>query len=1084
MGEVYLAEDTRLGRKVALKMLPASFTMDDDRVRRFQQEARAASALNHPNILTIYEIGQLDSHHFIATEFIEGETLRQHMAQTKMDIAEALDVAMQVTSALATAHQAGIVHRDIKPENIIVRQDGLIKVLDFGLAKLIEQKQDDSEAATLVKTKQGMVMGTAHYMSPEQARGLDVDARTDLFSLGVVLYEMVTGRVPFEGETMTDVLAGILRGEAPPLNESVPAVPTALQSIVTKSLCKVREERYQAAKELLSDLKNVKQRLEFEAELATSVSPEPRDESIPQEQLQQQIQFCTTTDGVRIAYAKVGQGPPLLKAANWLNHLEFDWRSPIWRPLLEEFARDHLLVRYDERGNGLSDWNIENFSFEAMVRDLEAVVDAVGLDRFPILGISQGGPVAIAYAARHPEKVSHLILYGSYARGWARRGSPPEVIQQRQAQQTLIKLGWGQDNPAFRQLWTTLYVPDATTEQWQWFNDLQRISTSPENATRLLDELGKIDVVDLLPQVRVPTLVLHCRDEVVAPFEEGRLLAALIPGARFVPLEGRNHLLLESEPAWGKFITEVRHFLGAKHQTLAEETKTTGPAIQPANVTSSAEYVVGGIKRHKIGVAMVAAMFLLIAALVYSSFMPRSQAIDSLAVLPFINSSADPNTEYLSDGLTESIIYDTSKLPNLKVIPRSSVFRYKGKEMDAQTVGHELGVRAVLTGTVSQHGDGILISAELIDVRDNRVLWGQHYNRKITDLLAVQEEISREISDRMRLRLTGEEQKRLTKRYTENTAAYQLYLKGRYYWFKRTREGYQKATEHFEQAIEEDPSYALAYAGLADCYNVLPSYGILPPKESFAKGKAAATKALEIDDTLAEAQTSVAYVKYQYDWDWSGAESGFRRAIELNPGYATAHQWYALELAGMGRMDEAMREIKRTQELDPLSLIANVNAGWIFYHSRQYDRAIEQDRKSLDMDPNFARGHWAISEPLEQAQRYDEAIAELQRARQLDETPIMLALLGHVYAVTGKENDARKIIEELNGLSKRMYVDPYFLAEIYAALGERDQAFQELERAYDQRSSWLVWLKVEPKLDSLRSDPRFNDLLRRVGLGQ
>jgi pimeloyl-ACP methyl ester carboxylesterase len=267
-------------------------------------------------------------------------------------------------------------------------------------------------------------------------------------------------------------------------------------------------------------------------------------------------------DGVRIAYATVGKGPPLVKAANWLNHLEFDWRSPIWRHLVEEFARDHLLVRYDERGNGLSDWEVENFTFESFVQDLESVVETLGMDRFPILGISPGGPVAIAYAVRHPERVSHLILYGSYARGWANRGVP-QAIERLQAQKSLIKLGWGQDNPAFRQLWTTLYVPDATPEQWQWFNDLHRISTSPDNAIRLLDELGKIDVVELLSQVKVPTLVMHCRDEVVVPFEEGRLLASRIPGARFVPLEGRNHLLLESEPAWPVFVREVRRFLGA-----------------------------------------------------------------------------------------------------------------------------------------------------------------------------------------------------------------------------------------------------------------------------------------------------------------------------------------------------------------------------------------------------------------------------------------------------------------------------------------------------------------------------------------
>ena len=282
--------------------------------------------------------------------------------------------------------------------------------------------------------------------------------------------------------------------------------------------------------------------------------------------MEQEIHFCTTTDGVRIAYATAGMGTPLVKSANWLNHLEFDWRSPIWRHLLEEFARDHLLVRYDERGNGLSDWNVEDLSFEAFVRDLESVVDALGLERFPLLGISQGGSVAIAYAVRHPERVSHLILYGAYAQGWSKRGASPEEIERRKAALTLVKLGWGQDNPAFRQMWTTLYVPDATLEQMQWFNDLQRISTSPENAIRLSETFSTIDVLDLLPQLKVPTLVMHCRNESVVPFEEGRRLAALIPGARFVPLEGRNHLLLESEPAWTTFITEVRRFLGTERE--------------------------------------------------------------------------------------------------------------------------------------------------------------------------------------------------------------------------------------------------------------------------------------------------------------------------------------------------------------------------------------------------------------------------------------------------------------------------------------------------------------------------------------
>lgn len=317
--------------------------------------------------------------------------------------------------------------------------------------------------------------------------------------------------------------------------------------------------------------------------------------------MEQRIHFCTASDGVRIAYATVGDGPPLMKAANWLSHLEFDWQSPIWRHMLAEFGRDHSFIRYDERGNGLSDWNCEDLSLAAWVEDLTAVVEASGLDRFPLLGISQGSAVAIAYAVRHPEKVSHLILYGGYARGWAQRDAPEEV-EQRQAQLTLVKLGWGKDNPAFRQLWTTLYAPDATPQQAQFFNDLQRISTSPQNAVRLLTEMGNIDVVDLLPQVKVPTLVMHCRDEAGVPFEEGRLLAGSIPGARFVPLEGRNHLLLEGDPSWAKFVKEVRRFIGAEDTSALKqstESRKAKPDLRRSDLPERYEIIsflgVGGM---------------------------------------------------------------------------------------------------------------------------------------------------------------------------------------------------------------------------------------------------------------------------------------------------------------------------------------------------------------------------------------------------------------------------------------------------------------------------------------------------------
>jgi TolB-like protein/pimeloyl-ACP methyl ester carboxylesterase/Flp pilus assembly protein TadD len=845
------------------------------------------------------------------------------------------------------------------------------------------------------------------------------------------------------------------------------------------------------------------------SELADTTSP-----TIP---LEQEIRFCTTADGVRIAYATVGYGPPMVKAANWLNHLEFDWKSPIWRHVVEEFARDHLLVRYDERGNGLSDWDVKNFTFEAFVQDLETVVDSLRLDRFPILGISQGGPVAIAYAVRHPEKVSHLILYGSYARGWAKRGIP-EDVERREAQNKLIKLGWGQDNPAFRQLWSTQYVPDGTLEQWKWFNDLHRISTSPDNAIRLEHALGQIDVVDLLSQVKVPTLVLNCRDELQVPFEEGRLLAAKIPGARFVPLEGRNHLLLEHEPAWAKFVTEVRRFLETERfeakpqwsqspdsidrtksggQTTVETANVQGirtgevaPAplisnaeISPVPAISSAEYIAGAIKRHKILLATIGAIvLLLIAGLVYSSFWRVGRTIDSLAVLPFLNVSGDPNTEYLSDGIAESIIYSTSQLPDLKVMPRSSVVRYRGKEVDPQTVGRELGVSAVMTGRVIQRGDDLSISAELIDLRDNRVLWGKQYNRKLGDILAVQEEIARESSEKLR-RLTTEEKKQLSKRYTQNSEAYQLYLKGRYYWNKRSTDGYQKGIDHFQQAIEKDPNYALAWTGLADSYMLFGRFGVVPPKESMPKAKYAAMRALEIDDELAEAHTSLGYIKKEYDWDFQGAEAELKRAIQLNPNYPTGHFWYALYLAEtLGKHDEALAKMDRAQELEPLSLIMSTDRGLILYLAHRYDQAIEQFRKTLDMEPDFFRAHLWLGRAYEQKGMYKEAIEEFQEARQLDDKPFVLAALGHAFAASDRRGDAQKVLDELKQLSKRMYVDSYYVAAIHVALGETDQAFQSLEKAYDDRSTWLSRIKVDPIFDSLHTDPRFTKLVQRIGL--
>jgi serine/threonine protein kinase/Tfp pilus assembly protein PilF len=782
MGEVYLAQDTKLDRKVALKILPGDVAVNQERMRRFVQEAKAASALNHPNILTIYEIDNSESNHFIATEFISGKTLRQHMLHDEMRLREVLDVTIQIASAIVAAHAAGIVHRDIKPENIMLRPDGIVKVLDFGLAKLSEKADTgkvDTEAATkgLVQTGPGVVVGTAAYMSPEQVRGLTLDARTDIFSIGVVLYEMVAGRRPFEGATIGDMMVSILERKPAALATRRREIPETLEWIVSKALRKDREERYQTAKDLATDLRKLKQTLEIDAELERS--------------------------------------------------------------------------KHSGTGGG--------------------VASAV-----------KGGRAA-AETVKRLAKIS----------------------------------------------------------------DLSRTAT--------------------------PVLKRRTR-----------------------------------------------------------------------------------------------------------------KAIDSLAILPLVNASGDPNAEYLSDGITESIINNLSQISKLRVMARSTVFRYKGREVDPQTVGRELGVRAVLTGRALQLGDRIVIGTELVDASDGSQLWGEQYRRNVLDIFAVQEEISREISAKLRLKLNGAEKKRLTKRYTENTEAYQFYLKGRYYENKWLNEAaLRKAIECFQQAIERDPTYALAYAGLADCYIRLGTFNVIPSKEGFAKARAAALKALEIDDALAEAHTSLARIKSSFDWDWPTAEEEFKRAIELNANYATAHHLYGRHLMIMGRFDEAATEIRRASDLDPLSLFINADLSAPLFFRRQYDGAIESLRKTLEMDSNFAMAHGRLGLAYEYKGMYEEAIREYMRMIELSgssaDNPSYLATLAVLYAESGRGDRARDILNRLKERSQGENVSPSHIAEIHGALGEEDQAFEWLEMAYELRSSDLRFLKVAQCWDGLRSDPRFADLLRRIG---
>jgi len=803
MGEVYLAHDTRLHRRVALKLLPARITRDEQRLKRFQQEAYAASALSHPNILTVYDIGEQDDSHFIATEYVEGETLRQLMKRVKVSIAEALEIALQVAAALSAAHATGIIHRDIKPENIMVRPDGYVKVLDFGLAKLIEPPGSQASAYGLqmIDTDPGMVMGTVNYMSPEQARGKTLDARTDIFSLGIVSYELIAGCVPFAGESSADVLAAILATEPLPLVSYAPEASPELQRMISKTLRRERDERYQTMQDVLADLKDLREDLRLQAKLERSGSL--------------------------------------------------------------------------ERQSG---------------------------------------------AAK---------------------------------------------SQAF----------------------------------------------------------------VAAPETTGEAKAERINDAR-------------------------------------------------ANMTSE-------IKRHK-KAALLALLFIASAAIGVGYYLftkPSEVAIDSIAVLPFVNQNHDPETEYRSDGLTENIINGLAQLPDLRVIARSSVFRYKGKETDPLVAGKELGVRAVLTGRLLQRGENLLVSVELTDVRENKQLWGEQYEQKAADLLIMQRNIARDISANLRLKLSGAEQSRVTRHYTENPAAYQLYLKGRFYWNERTGGALKKSIEYFNQAIEIDPGDALSYAGLADAFVLIPNYSAGSPQEFYPKAKAAARKALEIDESLAEAHASLAQALFAYDWNFAESTREFQRAIELNPNYATARHWYAnSNLLAMGRFDEAIAEGKRAQELDPLSLIINADLGADYFYARQYDRSIEQLRKTIETDQGFYTAHYFLGMAYAMKGAFLEAIAEYRRAQQLSDDPFVLAYLGQVFAASGKRQEALKMLNQLKAIARQRYVPAYGFAIIYAAIGEPDQAFQWLEKLYQDRAFDIAFLKVDPFFDGLRLDPRFADLVRRVGL--
>ncbi|HET9477762.1 MAG TPA: protein kinase [Pyrinomonadaceae bacterium] len=781
-GTVYRAVDTTLDRPAVVKVLPPELTDRASNLVRFEREAKLASSLDHPNICTIFGLHKVDGIHFIAMQYIEGRNVRELVNGRPLGLRQALSITIQVTNALAAAHAQGIVHRDIKARNVMVTRNGTVKVLDFGLAKLIEPLHAGSSDPQL--TEVGVPYGTSTYAAPEQAQGLPVDHRGDIFSTGVLLYEMLAGAWPFRGRTALDVRYAVVYQQPRPIaqarGEDSPLIQR-IQAILDNALAKQPDDRYQRIEDLRADLQEVLRELEGDASV----------------------------------------------------------------------------------GNTLTD-----------------------------------ATLSIA--------------------------PPPRRKQQ--------------------SLWTR------------------------------------------------PWLMMACVAAVATV-----VVALLVTGFR------------DSAPA------------------------------------------------------------------------ESSAAINSLAVLPFSNS--DPSAEYLSDGITESLIENLSKLQDLKVKSRSTVFHYKGRNADPKEIGRELGVHALLYGDVVQRGDELAVSVELIDVRDDSHIWGERYGRKVSEVVTLPQQISRDVSLKLRARADGIDYAHITRNYSPDSEAYRLYLLGRYNWNKRTVEGLQEGIIYFRQAIMRDQDYGLAYAGLADCYLLLNVYNVASADASYPKAEAAANRALSINPNLAEAHTSLGFVSYRYHLKWDEAEQHFKKAISLNPSYATAHQWYASYLAASGRVNEAVAEAKLAHDLEPFSLTIHSDYIRNLYYAGQLDQAHSEALKLREMDRDFARAYYELGLVLEEQGKFDEAITAFRTALKSSPDNITaLTALGHALALAGKRNEAERVIAKLQELSKQQYVSPFQTAVIYAGLDNRKMALDWLEKSRDERFNWLPFVQIDPVFKNLRTEARFIELAKNLGL--
>jgi TolB-like protein/DNA-binding winged helix-turn-helix (wHTH) protein len=721
-----------------------------------------------------------------------------------------------------------------------------------------------------------------------------------------------------------------------------------------------------------------------------------------------ETRFCTTSDGARIAFGRIGDGPPMVWAAHWLSHLAFTWESPVWRHWPEEFAKDHSFVHYDERGNGLSDWNDSEFSVDAFVHDLEAVVDALRLDRFALLGSARGGPTAITYAARHPDRVSHLLLVNAFAQGWRIRGNAAE-IERREAMITLMQQSWTQDNPVSRQILTSLLLPDATSEEMGWFNDMQRVSTSAENAARLFRSVGDIDVVDLLQDVAAPTLVLHCRDDAVIPLEQGELIASRIAGARLVLLESRNHILLPRDPAWATFVSEARRFLRDDAPLLQDRDHAVNafdPVARPGNgvhmsldagveVQMPAHPTAAGTVPNDGAPALAGdpAPNGSLARSRLAAVPPPDRP--AIAVLPFINMSDEPEQEYFSDGITEDIITALSRLRWFFVIARNSSFSYKGKSVRLRRIAAELGVGYIVEGSVRKSGNCVRITAQLNDVTTGSQIWVERYDRHLADVFAVQDEITNAIVAAIEPQVYAAEHFRSARKPPESLAAWDLVMRALSHFWRVTRDDNIAAQELLEKAIALIPDYAQANAVLAVSHTFGAQMGwedrtIATPVAE--RAALAATRA-DPDDPWAHLALATANV---YRGRIDDALAAFEQVLRLNPNFSVALGFYGLVLTWVGRLKEGGDAARRALQLSPRDPFAAIYNGVIAYNEfvgRNYDEALRAARESLRQRSDFAGGLRVFIAAAAMKGETDVAKAALQELRHAQPN-LSLAWLG------------------------------------------------------------------------------------------